>query len=265
MRRIALAVLLALAASLPGAAGWALAQSPDDAGSMTAANAMYEQGLYADSARAYQQLADRGYRDPALYYNLGNAYYKQGDLGRAILNYVRARRLDPSDPDTATNLELARDHVPGAPAPADDAFAGVAVRASALLARNQAAAAALAAWVIVVGLAGALLLLKPRPRVRRWLSYGAMAAGVLLVAAVLQMSSHTLAGGGNEVVVVAESVDVMSGPGAQYVAEAALPGGTEAELLERRGGWTRITLPDGGLQGWVPAGAVETVDPDSPL
>ena len=264
MRRIALAVLLALAASLPGAAGWALAQSLDDAGSMTAANAMYEQGLYADSARAYQQLADRGYRDPALYYNLGNAYYKQGDLGRAILNYVRARRLDPSDPDTAANLELARGHVPGAPAPADDAFAGVAVRASALLARNQAAAAALAAWVIVVGLAGVLLLLKPRQRVR-WLSYGAMAAGVLLVASVIQMSTHTLAGGGNEVVVVAESVDVMSGPGAQYVAEAALPGGTEAELLERRGGWTRITLPDGGLQGWVPAGAVETVDPDSPL
>ena len=130
---------------------------------------------------------------------------------------------------------------------------------------DLAAAAALAAWAIVVGLAGALLLLKPRPRVRRWLSYGAMAAGVLLVAAVLQMSTHTLAGGGNEVVVVAESVDVMSGPGAQYVAEAALPGGTEAELLERRGGWIRITVPDGGLQGWVPAGAVEVVDPDSPL
>ena len=261
MRRIALAVLLALAA-LAGAAGWALAQSPDDAGSMAAANAMYEQGLYADSARAYQQLADRGYRDPALYYNLGNAYYKQGDLGRAILNYVRARRLDPSDPDTAANLELARGHVSGVPAPTDDAFAGAAARASTLLSTNQAAAAALAAWTVVVALAGALLL-KPRPRVRRWLSYGAMAAGVLLVATVLQMSTHMLAGDGNDVVVVAGSVEVMSGPGAQYAAQGELIGGAEAELLERRGGWTRITLPGGGLQGWVPAGAVEAVDPDS--
>ena len=261
MRRIALAVLLALAA-LAGAAGWALAQSPDDAGSMAAANAMYEQGLYADSARAYQQLADRGYRDPALYYNLGNAYYKQGDLGRAILNYVRARRLNPSDPDTAANLELARGRVSGAPAPTDDAFAGVAARAAALLSTNQAAAAALAAWAVVVALAGALLL-RPRPRVRRWLSYGAMAAGVLLVATVLQMSTHMLAGDGNDVVVVAGSVEVMSGPGTQYNAEGELPGGAEAELLERRGGWTRITLPGGGLQGWVPAGAVEAVDPDS--
>ena len=262
MRRIALAALLAIA-MLPGVAGWALAQSPDDAGSMAAANTMYEQGLYADSARAYQQLADRGYRDPALYYNLGNAYYKQGDLGRAILNYVRARRLDPSDPDTAANLELARGRVSGAPAPTDDAFAGVAARASALLSTNQAAAAALAAWTVVVALAGALLLLKPRPQVRRWLSYGAMAAGVLLVAAVLQMSTHMLAGDGNEVVVVAGSVEVMSGPGTQYNAEGELPGGAEADLLERRGGWTRITLPGGGLQGWVPAGAVEAVDPDS--
>ena len=261
MRRIALAVLLALAA-LAGAAGWALAQSPDDAGSMAAANAMYEQGLYADSARAYQQLADRGYRDPALYYNLGNAYYKQGDLSRAILNYVRARRLDPSDPDTAANLELARGRVSGAPAPTDDAFAGAAARASALLSTNQAAAVAFAAWAVVVALAGALLL-KPRPRVRRWLSYGAVAAGVLLVAAVLQMSTHMLAGDSNDVVVVAGSVEVMSGPGAQYAAQGELIGGAEAELLERRGSWTRITLPGGGLQGWVPAGAVEAVDLDS--
>ena len=67
------------------------------------------------------------------------------------------------------------------------------------------------------------------------------------------------------IVVVADSVDVMSGPGAQYVAESALPAGAEAELLERRGAWTRITLPGGGFQGWVPAGAVETVNPDSPL
>ena len=117
----------------------------------------------------------------------------------------------------------------------------------------------------MVGLAGALLLLKPRPRVRRWLSYGAVAAGILLAAVVLQMSTQTLADGGNEVVVVVESVEVMSGPGAQYTAEGELPGGAEAELLERRGGWTRITLPDGGLQGWVPADTVETVDPDSPL
>ncbi len=124
---------------------------------------------------------------------------------------------------------------------------------------------ALAAWAALVGLAGALLLLKLRPRVRRRLRYAAIAAGVALAVVVLQMSTHTLVGGGNDVVVVAASVDVMSGPGAQYAAQGELPGGAEAELLERRGSWTRITLPGGGLQGWVPSNAVETVDPDSPL
>ena len=265
MRRMAVAVLLALAASLWGAAGWALAQSPGDAGGMEAANAMYEQGLYTDSTRAYQQLVDRGYRDPALYYNLGNAYYKQGDLGRAILNYIRARRLDPSDPDAAANLELARGQVSGAQTPAEDSIAGVASRAASLLSLDRAAVAALAAWTILVGLAGALLLPRNRPQVRRWLRYASVAAAVLLAAVVLQMSTHMLAADGNEVVVVAASVDVMSGPGAQYNAEGELPGGAEAELLERRGSWTRVTLPGGDLQGWVPADAVEAVDPDSPL
>ncbi len=114
MKRMALAVLVALAASIPGA-GWTPAQSPGHAGGMTAANAMYEQGRFVDSARAYQQLVDRGYRDPVLYYNLGNAYYKQADLGRAIINYLRTRRLDPSDPDAAANLAFTR----GRPGPGE--------------------------------------------------------------------------------------------------------------------------------------------------
>ena len=142
--------------------------------------------------------------------------------------------------------------------------AGVAARASSLLSTDQAAAVALAAWAIAVGLAGALLM-KPRAQVRRWLRFGIAAAVVLLAAAALQMSTHLLVDDGNDIVVVADLVDVMSGPDAQYVAESALSAGAEAELLERRGAWTRITLPGAGFQGWVPADAVETVDPDSPL
>ena len=143
-------------------------------------------------------------------------------------------------------------------------LAGVAARASSLLSTDQAAAVALAAWAIAMGLAGALLT-KPRTQVRRWLRFGIAAAVVLLAAAALQMSTHMFIDDGNDIVVVADSVDVMSGPGAQYVAEGTLTAGAEAELLERRGAWARITLPGGGFQGWVPAGAVETVDSDSPL
>ena len=52
---------------------------------------------YEEAARTYQHLVGLGYEDATLYYNLANAYYKSEDMGRAILNYLRARRLAPFD------------------------------------------------------------------------------------------------------------------------------------------------------------------------
>ena len=89
VRRAGALIAAVLLAALPLAAA---AQGSGDLEAMTATNALYEDGLYEQAARSYQQLADKGYDDPALYYNLGNAYFKQGDLGRAILNYLRAER-----------------------------------------------------------------------------------------------------------------------------------------------------------------------------
>ncbi|HIE11941.1 MAG TPA: hypothetical protein EYP63_00690, partial [Desulfotomaculum sp.] len=57
---------------------------------MAQANRLYEAGQYAEAAVAYQALVDAGAHDGRLYYNLGNAHYKSGDLGRAVLNYRRA-------------------------------------------------------------------------------------------------------------------------------------------------------------------------------
>ena len=75
---------------------------------MVTANRLYEDGQFAQAAQAYQQLADQGFADSALFFNLGNAYFKQGDYGRAILNYRRAEQLAPRDEDIAANLALAR-------------------------------------------------------------------------------------------------------------------------------------------------------------
>jgi len=56
----------------------------------------------------YQSTINQGYESAPLYFNLGNAYFKKGDLGHAVLNYLKARRLDPADEDIAHNLEFAR-------------------------------------------------------------------------------------------------------------------------------------------------------------
>ena len=70
---------------------------------------------------------------------------------------------------------------------------------------------------------------------------------------------HVAPGTGTEGIVVAEEVDVTSGPGSQYVTEFTLHSGAEVDLLESSGNWARLVAPGTDLEGWVPASAVEAV------
>jgi tetratricopeptide (TPR) repeat protein len=74
-------------------------------------NDSYAKGLYYYAIQAYEQAVDSGYKAPELYYNLGNAYYKTNNIPMAILNYERAKKLDPYDDDISHNLALANAHV----------------------------------------------------------------------------------------------------------------------------------------------------------
>jgi tetratricopeptide (TPR) repeat protein len=77
-----------------------------DTAAVEAANQLYLTGHYAEAGQLYEQEVARGVHDAALYYNLGNAYWQQGDLGRALLNLERAAQLDPRDDNIRANLEL---------------------------------------------------------------------------------------------------------------------------------------------------------------
>ena len=70
------------------------------------ANALYKDGQYTAAASDYEQLRNAGLESGNLYFNLGNAYFKAGQRGKAILNYERAHRLLPSDPDVEANLDV---------------------------------------------------------------------------------------------------------------------------------------------------------------
>jgi tetratricopeptide (TPR) repeat protein len=71
------------------------------------ANEAYIKGNYTKAAEEYEKLIQQGYESAELYFNLGNAYYKMGSIGKCILNYERAKKLAPQDEDIAFNLNLA--------------------------------------------------------------------------------------------------------------------------------------------------------------
>lgn len=68
----------------------------------------YQGQNFRQAAAAFDSLQAAGYGGFELYYNSGNAWFKSGELGRAILNWERSRQLEPRDRNVLTNLELAR-------------------------------------------------------------------------------------------------------------------------------------------------------------
>jgi tetratricopeptide (TPR) repeat protein len=81
------------------------AQSPEEL--MKKANKSYQEQNYSTAIDGYNKILSQGYESGTLFFNLGNAYFKDGRLGSAIYNYERGLKLSPNNEDLAYNLKIA--------------------------------------------------------------------------------------------------------------------------------------------------------------
>ena len=128
----------------------ALADDLSDLDIFTTAGIFYENANYDEAAQTYQHLVGLGYEDATLYYNLANSHYKSEDMGRAVLNYLRARRLAPFDEDITANLAFVRKQLDNPNS--QEATTPVFVQISELapwITFNQSAVATLLSWLIL--------------------------------------------------------------------------------------------------------------------
>lgn len=214
--------------------------------------------IYRKAALRFERIAgEGGVANGKLFYNIGNAYFRMDDIGRAILNYRKAAQFIPNDPNLQQNLDYARqrrtDRVEEAERRkvlqmlvfwhydfAVKARAGVFGGAFALL------------W-----LSAALRLLWPRPFLR-WITG---IAGVIAALFLGSLIAESLAlKNSSPGVIVAEEVIARKGDSATYEPsfQEPLHAGTEFERLEVRGDWMHVELAD-ARRCWLPAKAVETV------
>lgn len=230
---------------------------------MWTANQLYETGQYEQAAYAYQQLVDQGYADSALLYNLGNAYFKQGDSGQAILNYRRAQQLAPRDSDIQANLALARAQTVDQleEISDNDGFVGnLAALTAGWLALNELAMITLGLWVLFAFLVIGFSSSRRGSGLREGLGYALVLSSLVLIVGLVGLLSRLhITNARPEAVVVAQEVTVASGPGSQYATEFTLHSGAEVSLAETQGSWVRLAGADSELQGWVPTSAVETL------
>ncbi len=231
-----------------------------DLEALNAANQLYNAGHYSEAAAIYEQLISQGGRDSALYYNLGNAYAQQGDLGRAILNYQRAAQLAPRDQDIQNNLALARAQVVDAyPEVPKGPFDSLAKLTSGWLTLNETATFTLFVW-FALGFAILTWRLLQPGKLQNSVRYAALALFLFVLVASLSLGSRILGESNQpEGIIVAPIVTVSSSPNEQQTTETQLHSGTEVNLLETNGDWIRFSVPGDAVKGWLPVEAVEMI------
>lgn len=83
------------------------AYAADLSSSFVNANEAYQSGDYHSAAESYETII-KEVKNADLYFNLGNSYFKQGKVGKALANYLRAKRYNPSDSDINDNIRYIR-------------------------------------------------------------------------------------------------------------------------------------------------------------
>lgn len=212
--------------------------------------------LYREAQQGFLSLIHAGALNADLEFNLANTEYRLGNIGRAVLHYRRALRLDPGHDDARANLDYVRRQV--RPPLAASAGAGRLdplswhTRASLRVRFWIAAAASAAGWLA--------LMLWLRRRLRPLLVVGVAAAllGSLAGASAMWQLADESARPHAVVANAAATLRLGRGEGYDPALREALGPGVELRILEERAGWVEVRLSD-GTRGWLPAESVERV------
>jgi tetratricopeptide (TPR) repeat protein len=215
------------------------------------ANQEFAQGHFKEAISAYEALIRDGQWSASVFYNLGNAYFRAGDFGRAILNYERALALERHHPEATANLQIARDDAgalelqPSWPERYLQ-FASVS---------QYSIAAAAAFWVAVFCLA-ALIFTSRRSAAR----IGLLVVMLLIFAGSIFAIWQLERGSKGDALAIVTGKNVQARLATADTANAilALPPGSEIKVLSTRGDWIYAALPN-HLRGWIPAKNAEQV------
>jgi hypothetical protein len=215
------------------------------------ANQEFASGHFKDAIAAYEQLVYANQWSANLFYNLGNAYFRAGDVGHAILNYERALALDRHHPEAQANLQIARDE-----ARALELTPAGAERFAQFADSNQyAIVAAIAFWIGLFCFA-AWMFERRRSNGKLVLAILCLLIFALTAAAIVVLENGGR--GGGFAVVTGNGVEARLATADNARSVLALPAGSEIKILSKRGDWIFAALPN-NLRGWITAKSAEPV------
>ncbi|MCC6724347.1 MAG: SH3 domain-containing protein [Saprospiraceae bacterium] len=224
-----------------------------------AGNKAYKSKEYDKAAQAYQQLINDGYKTADLEYNLGNAWYRQGSIGQAVLHYERALVLDAKHDAAAKNLAFIRSKINAEIEPLPEFFltrwwhsarAGMGASSMGIL--------ALVCWWAGFGALTFRVLGKTRNH-KKW---GLIAGLSLLIISILPLglawSSMAYQKNSEQAILVQKTAILRSSPEENAQEVETVAEGTKLNQIKKMEGWWQVSLENGEI-GWLPENAMERI------
>lgn len=223
------------------------------------ANTAYINDDYAEAIRIYEMMLSDGVRSAKLYYNLGNAFFKRDEIGKAILYYHRALRLAPGDEDIRHNLSVAEARTKDTIDRIPEFFLTTWVRSlSGLMSSTAWTVLSLVALVAMLALL-LLFLLARRLSLRKSGFYGTLAAALLFALTTwFALGQRSAQLNTAEAVVMSSSAAVKSSPDRAATDLFVLHEGTIVEVTNRLGDWSEVVIAD-GKKGWTESRKIEAI------
>ena len=199
------------------------------------ANALYRQGEFREAASRYEEVVSQGVRNGNVFFNLGNAWFKAGEIGQAILAYERALKLMPGDEDVLLNLQFVNARKEDK-SPEEDDNLPTRVLSSAYRVLSADVLAVLSSISLFLMSAAAVLWLYSTSRRSLWIGLLVLAgAGLCGSGSLLTYRAYSETSA-SEAIVLADEVQGRSGPGNDYLLVFTIHEGTKVavERLESR-------------------------------
>lgn len=224
----------------------------------TKASQYYSEKNYEAAIENYEQLLQSGFSAP-LYYNYANALYKSGNIGKAILFYERAQKLDPDNEDIQHNINYLNRQKTDKIVPLEKFFISQWIdNLAKIFTSNQWA------YLCVILFSCSLaLLLTYLFSSRRWLRKTSFFTSLLLLVVSVVSLSYALSTkraslSTEAAIVMTGSVSVKSAPDNSGTEVFVIHEGTKVFIKSELSTWSEVSLEDGSV-GWLPTETIESI------
>lgn len=223
------------------------------------ANSKYNNGLYDSALSLYHQVINEGIESGELYYNLGNAYFKNNDIASAILYYEKAKRLLPNDEEIDYNLNLANSMIVDKIEKVPELFY---YRWWNFFYNKLGADAwsifTLISFTFLIVTIGLFIMSKKRQNRKVSFYLGLLFLIITVTSLALASQKFNTSIKQNEAIVFTSSITVKSSPTKNAVDLFVIHEGTKVKIIDKIDNWVEIKIQNGSI-GWLPEKSIKSI------